>query len=948
MQLRHLRSVPFLLAAVAAQAQSPAFTTKFDFGSGPAAPGYTKVSPTTLYADALGYGFEPNAAPSAFFFSFRVPEEGNYRVTVTLGDAAESVTTVKAELRRLMLERVRTAPGGSETRSFLVNVRTPKISTGGEVRLKDREKGNEKNAWDDRITLEFSGAHPSVRRIAVEKADNVPTIYIAGDSTSTDQPSEPFNSWGQMLPRFFQPTIAVANHGESGESLRGFMGEHRLDKVLSVIKPGDYLFIQMGHNDQKERGDGVGAFTTYKTDLKHFIAVAREHGATPVLVTPMNRLTFDDAGKITNSLGDYPEAVRQAAREENAALIDLNAMSKPFYEALGPKDAHLAFAGDDHTHHSDYGSYELAKCIVEGIRQAKLPLVKYLVDTAPFDPAHPDPPAEFALPLDPGRPGPRPLGDTPATVPAPGAPAKAPAAAAASADVAAKPRADASAKPTIYVIGDSTANNNDHRGWADPFADYFDAAKATVVNRARAGRSSRTFVTEGLWDAVKNDLKPGDFVLIQFGHNDGSAPDKDRARGSLPGIGDESQEFTMPNGKHEVVYTFGHYMRQFIAETKDKGATPIVLSLTVRNIWTGNTVERGPGHYGQWSAEVAKSQGVAFADLTSAIAGQYEKMGPDKVKELFPQDHTHTSQVGADLNASLVVAVLKGVHSPLVALLSAKGQAVQPYPPAPATAQDRPPMRLPEPANPALPSLFLIGDSTVRNGRGDGAGGQWGWGESIVDYFDAAKINVVNRAVGGLSSRTYLTQNHWARVLAMLKPGDFVMMQFGHNDDGPLDDAARARGTIKGVGDETGEIDNPITKQHEVVHTYGWYLKKFIADARAKGARPIVCSLIPRKIWKDGRIQRNLQDYAGWAAAVAKSEAVPFVDLNEIIARRYDALGEAKVEPLFGDPHTHTSRAGAELNAECVIAGLKALPQDPLAQFFSEKAQAVAPYAAGD
>ena len=940
MPLTYLRSVLFLLAAGAAQAQSPAFTSKFDFGSGPAVPGYAKVQPTALYSDSVGYGFEANSTPSALFFSLHVPEEGNYRVTVTLGDAAaESVTTVKAELRRLMLECVRTAPGGSETRSFLVNVRTPKIPGGGEVRLKDREKGNEANAWDSRITLEFSGTHPSVRRIEVEKADNVPTIYIAGDSTSTDQPGEPFNSWGQMLPRFFQPTIAVANHGESGESLRGFMGEHRLDKVLSAIKPGDYLFIQMGHNDQKERGDGVGAFTTYKTDLKHFIAVARQHGATPVLVTPMNRLTFDDSGKITNSLGDYPEAVRQAAKEENAALIDLNAMSKPFYEALGPKDAHLAFAGSDTTHHSDYGSYELAKCIVEGIRQAKLPLVKYLVDTPPFDPAHPDPPAQFPVPLDPGRGAQRPLGDVPAK-------AQADAPARPRADVAAKPQAGAPAKPTIYVIGDSTANNNDHRGWADPFADYFDAAKATVVNRARGGRSSRTFVTEGLWETTRNDLKPGDFVLIQFGHNDGSAPDKDRARGSLPGIGDESQEFTMPDGKHETVHTFGYYMRKFIAETKEKGATPIVLSLTVRNIWTGNTVEHGPGHYPQWSADVAKAQGAAFADLTSAIVEQYEKMGPDKVKELFPQDHTHTSQVGADLNASLVVAVLKGIRSPVAAFLSAKGQAVRPYPAA--QAQNRPPMQLPEPANPKLPTLFLIGDSTVRNGRGDGAGGQWGWGEPIVDYFDAAKINVVNRAVGGLSSRTYLTQNHWQRVLAMLKPGDFVMMQFGHNDSGPLDDAARARGTIQGVGDESREIDNPITKQHETVHTYGWYLKQFIAGARARGAYPIVCSLVPRKIWRDSRIERNMQTYAGWAAAVTQSENVPFVDLNEIIARRYDALGEAKVETLFADPNTHTSRAGAELNAECVIAGLKGLPQNPLAPFFREKAAAVAPYVAGN
>ncbi len=181
-----------------------------------------------------------------------------------------------------------------------------------------------------------------------------------------------------MLTRFFKPDVAIANHGESGESLKGFLGERRLAKLMSVIKPGDYLFIQMGHNDQKERGEGVGAFTTYKADLKRFIAEARSHGATPVLITSMNRLTFDDAGKITNSLGDYPEAVRQTAAEEKVALIDLNAMSKPFYEALGPMEAHKAFAGKDTTHHSDYGSYELAKCIVEGIRQAKLPIAKFL------------------------------------------------------------------------------------------------------------------------------------------------------------------------------------------------------------------------------------------------------------------------------------------------------------------------------------------------------------------------------------------------------------------------------------------------------------------------------------------------------------------------------------------------------------------------------------------
>jgi len=302
-----------LLVTTALSAQS----LKFDFVSGKPAPDFQKVLPGALYSEEAGYGFEDAATQPPFYFSVRVPEEGNYRVTVTLGDAAaESVTTIKAELRRLMLARVRVAAGKVETRSFLVNVRGSKIPGGGEVRLKDREKTTEAWAWDNRLTLEFTDAHPAVRTVEVGKAGDVPTIYIAGDSTSTDQPREPFNSWGQMLTDFFKPEVAIANHGESGESLRGFLGENRWAKLLSVIKPGDYVLIQMGHNDQKETGEGIGAFTSYKTDLKRFVADTRKHGATPVVVTPMNRQTFDDAGKITNSLGDYPEAVRQVAREE--------------------------------------------------------------------------------------------------------------------------------------------------------------------------------------------------------------------------------------------------------------------------------------------------------------------------------------------------------------------------------------------------------------------------------------------------------------------------------------------------------------------------------------------------------------------------------------------------------------------------------------------------------
>lgn len=397
--------ITLLLAVAATAAYAADFDFKFDF---------TSADSHALYNEDRGYGFENTATPDKppYYFSVRVPQEGNYRVTVTLGDPKQAtVTTVKAELRRLMLERVRTALGAIVTRTFIVNVRRPQIAGGGQVRLKPRETTSEAWEWDDRLTLELTDEHPGVRSVEIVPAGRIPTIYIAGDSTSTDQPLEPYNSWGQMLTRFFKADVAVANHGESGESLRGFIGEHRLEKVMSVIQPGDWLLIQMGHNDQKERGEGVGAFTTYAADLKRFVAEARQHGATPILVTSMERLHFDDSGKIVDSLGDYPEAVRRVAAAEKVALIDLNAMSKPFYEALGPSDAHVAFAGRDTTHHSDYGSYELSRCIVQGIKDAKVPLAQYLVDTPRFDPAHPDPYSSFDIPAEPLGPLVKPYGN---------------------------------------------------------------------------------------------------------------------------------------------------------------------------------------------------------------------------------------------------------------------------------------------------------------------------------------------------------------------------------------------------------------------------------------------------------------------------------------------------------------------------------------------------------
>jgi lysophospholipase L1-like esterase len=393
---------------------------KFDFGPGKVAPGYTQVLQTTTYNKELGYGFEPDSSVSCvdrggrdalrsdlctsdqpFFFSVALPE-GNYNVTITFGDQnAETTTTVKAELRRLMLEEVHTAPGKFTTRTFTVNIRTPQISTGEEVKLKEREKTSELWAWDEKLTLEFNNKRPGVCAIEIARAD-VPTLYLLGDSTVCDQPLEPFNSWGQMLTRFFKPGIAVANHAESGESLHSSLDAKRLDKVLSLMKPGDYLFIQYGHNDEKEKGEGAGAFTTYKASLKQFVAEARRRGGIPVLITPVQRRTFEAQGKITNSHGDYPAAVRLVAKEENVPLIDLHAMSSVLYEAWGPDASKRAFAPNDGTHHNNYGSYELARCIVASIKANKLGLIKYLVtDPGAFDPSHPDSMDTFKLPASP-------------------------------------------------------------------------------------------------------------------------------------------------------------------------------------------------------------------------------------------------------------------------------------------------------------------------------------------------------------------------------------------------------------------------------------------------------------------------------------------------------------------------------------------------------------------
>ena len=400
-----------------------------EFSFGAPMPGHILVTEGMVYSSQAGFGFEAGtalksvhgtgtesaqshavASDKPFFFSVAVPE-GNYKVTVTLGNPlAASETTVLAELRRLMLQQIHTDAGQFQTRSFIVNVRQAAISTGGRVRLKDREKATEAWNWDDRLTLEFIGVNPSISTLKIEKAD-VPVVFIMGDSTVCDQPSEPFNSWGQMLPRFFKPDVAIANHAESGESIASSLGAGRFNKIWSQMKKGDYLFVQFGHNDMKSKA--ANALQSYTDNLAMVVDKAQSLGGIPVICTPVSRRTFGSDGKISNSFDGYPEAVRSVARKKNVPLIDLQPMTAAFYEALGPEAAVQAFANaSEHTHHGDYGSYEIAKCVLLGIQQNKLGIASNIVDDfTGFDPSHPDSISSFTLPKSSSRNAQTPLGN---------------------------------------------------------------------------------------------------------------------------------------------------------------------------------------------------------------------------------------------------------------------------------------------------------------------------------------------------------------------------------------------------------------------------------------------------------------------------------------------------------------------------------------------------------
>lgn len=359
------------------------------------------INAQNYHVDISNQNVKSNAP---FTRNIEVPD-GNYKVTVVLGFKKKAGNTVvRAENRRLMVDEVATKKGQFKTVEFVVNKRTPEIEKGKRVKVKDREKNY--NTWDNAINLEFTGAAPAVKEVKIERDTTATTIFLCGNSTVVDQPYEPWASWGQMIPRWFGPEVAISNNAESGLTAGSFLGSYRLDKILTMMKKGDYVICEFGHNDQKEKMAGAGAWYNFSYYLKIFIDKVRAKGGNIIFVTPTQRRRFDDAthSKILETHGDYPDAMRAVAKREGVPVIELHDMTRTFFETLGYENSKKAlvhypantFPGQDkpladNTHFNPYGAYEIAKMVVMGMKQLNLPIVKYLrSDWKDFNPAQPD------------------------------------------------------------------------------------------------------------------------------------------------------------------------------------------------------------------------------------------------------------------------------------------------------------------------------------------------------------------------------------------------------------------------------------------------------------------------------------------------------------------------------------------------------------------------------
>ena len=420
--LLFMPSLFFAMRTIVNNSETTQNSQLFYFGTAVKQAKATVIKTPLLYTPSTGHGFDFGSISNVkmnsnsfttekpSYFSVAVPE-GNYKIEVTIGSNEKaSNVTIKAESRRLILNQFLVKKGGQVTKTFNVNIRNPKIDAISSMSLKDREKDTFN--WDDKLTLEFLG-DVSIQSIKITPVPTIPVIYLAGDSTVTDQDVEPWASWGQFITNYFDDKVVVANYAVSGSALSSFKGSNRLKKINSLLKPGDYLFVEFAHNDEKLKGPENTAWESYSKYLEEYVETARNKGAIPVLVTPTQRRAFNPDGTLKPTHGDFPDAMRAVAKKMNVPLIDITQMTTVLYEKWGIESSKSAlvhypantFPGqekalEDNTHFNSFGANEIALCVIKGIRDLDLPLKKNITAATPaYDPKKPNYIANWTVPM---------------------------------------------------------------------------------------------------------------------------------------------------------------------------------------------------------------------------------------------------------------------------------------------------------------------------------------------------------------------------------------------------------------------------------------------------------------------------------------------------------------------------------------------------------------------
>jgi lysophospholipase L1-like esterase len=708
---------------------------------------------------------------------------------------------------------------------------------------------------------------------AVRAPGTVVRIDLIGDSTQTDHAG-----YGRGFCANFTAKVDCVNMARGGASTRTYQELGLWDRALAT-KP-DYMVIQFGHNDLVTGKEPVGrqvALPQYVENLKRFVTEARAAGVTPVLVTPITRRYFESDGKIHSDLTEYSEAMRGVAREMNVPLIELQNESIAYLDKIGEAEGNkLGITKKDtdgktipdKTHLNWQGSYVFGRMVAVDLGKAVPRLKKYVLST----PAKLPPEGEKAMRIINGAP------------------------------------------TTIVLVGDSTVATEG--GWGPGFcADL--TANVTCIGDALNGRSTKSFIDEGAWK--KALARHGDYYLIQFGHNDEKP---DAARHTDPET------------------TYAANLKRYVDDARSIGAVPVIISpLARRTFKDGKPSNDDLRLYGNAARRVAEQEYVSYIDLlslsesllstmTQAQADEFDATGhsDERVENgKAAIDRTHLDDAGKKVFGRMIADNI--VRTRVELGPDVIGVPAAPMRPGPASAETQAPSA--SAATVQHPALFMVGDSILHTGTGNGDKGPWGWGSEMIPMFDPAKIRVENDGLGGRSSRGYIQEGAWQKIVDQLQPGDWVIIQFGHNDAKNSQNYPD-RTTLMGDGDDTQDIDSPVTHQKETLHSYGWYLRQYVADAKAKGATVIICSPPPRNQWIEGHVIRGLDDYASWAADAARVSGARFIDLNTLTANKYDALGQEATRAYFFD-FQHSVKAGAKLNAESVAAGVRELKDCALA-----------------